>query len=117
MLRMEGGMRAILAPWRAAGDDEEDGIGIAWQKTVLSEGVGLARLLLNQAGARVRACTGAVRLVLIDSSPSPSASKTTTCTSPAREPEPEPEPEPPFESRASAAANRREPASKVAVSA
>jgi len=26
--------------------------------------VGLARLLLNQAGARVRACTGAVRLVL-----------------------------------------------------
>ena len=115
MLRMEGGMRAILAPWRAAGDDEEDGIGIAWQKTVLSEGVGLARLLLNQAGARVRACTGAVRLVLIDSSPSPSASRTTTCTSPAREPEPEPEP--PFESRASAAANRREPASKVAVSA
>jgi hypothetical protein len=115
MLRMEGGMRAILAPWRAAGDDEEDGIGIAWQKTVLGEGVGLARLLLNQAGARVRACTGAVRLVLIDSSPSPSASKTTTCTSPARESEPEPEP--PFESRASAAANRREPASKVAVSA
>jgi hypothetical protein len=32
MLRMEGGMRAILAPWRAAGDDEEDGIGIAWQR-------------------------------------------------------------------------------------
>jgi hypothetical protein len=61
-------MRAILAPWRAAGGDEEDGIGIAWQKAVLSEGVGLARLLLNQAGARVRACTGAVRLVLIDSS-------------------------------------------------
>jgi hypothetical protein len=85
-------MRAILAPWRAAGDDEEDGIGIAWQKTVLGEGVGLARVLLNQAGARVRACTGAVRLVLIDSSASPSASKTTTCTSPAREPEPEPEP-------------------------
>jgi hypothetical protein len=37
MLRMEGGVRAILAPWRAAGDDEEDGIGIAWQKAVLSE--------------------------------------------------------------------------------
>jgi hypothetical protein len=32
MLRMEGGMRAILAPWRAAGDGEEDDIGIAWQK-------------------------------------------------------------------------------------
>jgi hypothetical protein len=32
MLRMEEGMRAILAPWRAAGDDEEDGIGIAWQR-------------------------------------------------------------------------------------
>ena len=75
MLRMEGGMRAILAPWRAAGDDEEDDIGIAWQKTVLGEGVGLARLLLNQAGARVRACTGAVRLVLIDSSRSASASE------------------------------------------
>jgi hypothetical protein len=37
MLRIEGGMRAILAPWEAAGDDEEDGIGIAWQRTVLSE--------------------------------------------------------------------------------
>jgi GNAT superfamily N-acetyltransferase len=76
MLRIEGGMRAVLAPWRAAGDDEEDGIGIAWQKAVLSErrGVGLARLLLNQAGARVRACTGAVRVVLIDSSRSASAS-------------------------------------------
>jgi len=76
MLRMEGGMRAVLAPWRAAGDDEEDGIGIAWQKAVLSErrGVGLARLLLNQAGARVRACTCAVRVVLIDSSRSASAS-------------------------------------------
>jgi hypothetical protein len=45
-------------------------------KAVLSEGVGLARVLLTQAGARVRACTGAVRLVLIDSSAS--ASKTTT---------------------------------------
>jgi hypothetical protein len=32
MLRTEGRMLAILAPWRAAGDDEEDGIGIAWQR-------------------------------------------------------------------------------------
>jgi hypothetical protein len=32
MLRIERGMRAVLTPWRAAGDDEEDGIGIAWQR-------------------------------------------------------------------------------------
>jgi hypothetical protein len=50
-------------------------------KAVLSERVGLARLLLTQAGARVRACTGAVRLVLIDSSPSASQNY---CASPAR---------------------------------